>query len=138
MLTDQVAALIEERKQAKIAAADMTTLRIKKRIDCVDQMISSNELKMKRNRLDWTETQLAEVMDEPDSLKERRQDLQSLLAPTTKSEKKRVKEMIRRPITVDEFDEQFLLNCIESKNTGHGRRDDKVMYTGHRVKKKDF
>ena len=43
-----------------------------------------------------------------------------------------------RPITVDELDEQFLLNCIESKTTAHGRRHDQVMYTGHRVKKKDF
>ena len=121
-------------------------------------MISSNELKMERKRLDWTETQLAEIMDETDSLKERKQDLQSLLAPTTKSEKKRVKEMIRptqlnlinenriglrrkgsgRLITFDELDEQFLLNCIESKTTAHGRRYDQVMYTGHRVKKKDF
>ena len=69
MFTDQVVELIEEREQAKIA---------------------------KRKRLDWTETQLAEIMDETDSLKERKQDLQGLLAPTTKSEKKRVKEMIRR------------------------------------------
>ena len=144
MLTDQVVALIEEREQAKIAAADMTTLRIKKRIDCADEMISSNELKMKRKRLDWTDTQLAEIMDETDSLKERKQDLQGPLAPT---EKKQVKEMIRRtqlnlinenriglsrkgsgrPITVDELDEQFLLNCIESNTTAHGRRHDQVL-----------
>ena len=136
----------------------MTTLRIKKRIDCVDEMISSNELKMERKRLDWTETQFAEIMDETDSLKVRKQDLQSLLAPATKSEKKRVKEMIwrtqlnlinenriglhrkgsGRPITADELDEQFLLNCIESKTTAHGRRHDQVMYAGHRVKQKDF
>ena len=50
----------------------MTTLRIKKRIVCVDEMISSNELKMKRKRLDWTEAQLAEIMDEADYLKERK------------------------------------------------------------------
>ena len=49
MLTDQVVALIEEREQAKIAATEMTTLRIKKTIVCVDEMISSNELKMKKN-----------------------------------------------------------------------------------------
>ena len=67
MLTDQVFALIEQREQAKIAATDLTTLRIKKRID--------------------SETQLAEIMDETDSLKERKQDLQSLLAPTTKIRK---------------------------------------------------
>ena len=39
---------------------------------------------------------------------------------------------------MDEVDETFLLNCIESKTTAHGRRGDQVMYTGRRVKKRDF
>ena len=92
------------------------------------------------------------------TIKKRKQDLQSLLAPTTNSEKNRMKGMIRRKqlklinenriglhrqgggrlITVDELGEQLLLNCIESKITAHGRRQDQVMYTGHRVKKNDF
>ena len=43
-----------------------------------------------------------------------------------------------RPLTMDEVDETFLLNWIEPKTTAHGRRGDQVMYTGRRVKKKDF
>ena len=43
-----------------------------------------------------------------------------------------------RPITIDEIDEQFLLNCIESKNIAHGRRHNQIMSPCHRVKKKDF
>lgn len=43
-----------------------------------------------------------------------------------------------RPQKLDIEDEQFLLNCIESKSTAHGRRNDAVMYMNHRVKKKDF
>lgn len=43
-----------------------------------------------------------------------------------------------RPCGMDEEDERFLLQCIESKTTAHGRRTDTVMYSGQRVKKKDF
>ena len=43
-----------------------------------------------------------------------------------------------RPLSMNEVDETFLLNCIESKTTAHGRRGDQVMYTGRRVKKRDF
>ena len=43
-----------------------------------------------------------------------------------------------RPLSMDQSDEEFLLNCIETNTTAHGRRDDQVMYTGHRVKKRDF
>ena len=43
-----------------------------------------------------------------------------------------------RSLAMDSLDEQFVLNCIESKTTAHGRRQDQVMYTGKRVKKRDF
>ena len=43
-----------------------------------------------------------------------------------------------RPKELDETDERFVLECIESKSTAHGRRHDAVMYTGKRVKKRDF
>lgn len=39
---------------------------------------------------------------------------------------------------IDEEDEDFLLNCIESKATAHGRRHDSVLYLNHSVRKGDF
>ena len=48
------------------------------------------------------------------------------------------KRSMGRPLNMDEVDETFLLNCIESKTTAHGRRGNQVMYTGRRVKKRDF
>lgn len=39
---------------------------------------------------------------------------------------------------MDETDESFLVDCIMSKATAHGRRQDSVLYLNHRVKKKDF
>ena len=43
-----------------------------------------------------------------------------------------------RPLAMDESDENFLLQCSESKTTADGRRQDQVMYTGRRVNKRDF
>ena len=43
-----------------------------------------------------------------------------------------------RSLAMNDLDEQFVLNCIETKTTAHGRRQDQVMYTGRRVKKRDF
>ena len=39
---------------------------------------------------------------------------------------------------MDEDDEDMLLKCIEEKTTAHGRRGDKVMYSAHRVKTRNF
>ena len=50
----------------------------------------------------------------------------------------RRKKSMRRPRILDEIDERFILDCIENKSTAHGRRHDAVMYTNHRVKKRDF
>lgn len=38
---------------------------------------------------------------------------------------------------IDDEDEEFLLNCIETKTTAHGRRQDSVLYLNHAVRKSD-
>ncbi len=43
-----------------------------------------------------------------------------------------------RKTSMDEIDEQFLVESITEKATAHGRRHDSVMYLNHRVKKNDF
>ena len=84
--------------------------------------------------------------------------MEDLKNPMTKVRKTQLGQMIRRTQTklirdvrlgmrkkgsgrslaMDDLDEQFVLNCIETKTTAHGRRQDQVMYTGWRVKKRDF
>ena len=39
-----------------------------------------------------------------------------------------------RPLSMDETDEKYILQCIENKATAHGRRNDSAMYLNHRVK----
>ena len=43
-----------------------------------------------------------------------------------------------RPKILDDINERFGLECIETKSTAYGRRHDAVMFTGSRVKKRDF
>ena len=157
-LTEKVLEVLEERKNAKLAASFMVTLRLKSRMESIDSNINSKELILQRKTHDWTEHQLGELSDDITSLKEQKDDLEKLLNPSTKYERKRIGEMIQRtslrlikenriglrkkssgrPLSMDQLDEEFLLNCIETKATGHGRRGNQVMYTGHRVKKRDF
>ena len=48
------------------------------------------------------------------------------------------KKSMGSPLSMDEVDDTFLLNCIESKTTAHGRLGDQIMYTGRRVRKRDL
>ena len=43
-----------------------------------------------------------------------------------------------RPRLLNEEVEDFIAQCIEQKAASHGRRHDQVLYTGGRVKVKDF
>ena len=98
------------------------------------------------------------MSEEIDSLRERSDALESLKNPSTKYDIKRFNAMVNRasikliwekrrglrqkavgrPRGMDQEDEEFLLRCIESKTTTHGRQSDQVMYTKYRVKKKEF
>ena len=43
-----------------------------------------------------------------------------------------------RKMSMDEEDEKFLADCIAEKAAFHDRRKDSVLYTNHRVKKRDL
>ena len=158
ILTDKVLSIVNERKNAELAATDMVKLRLEEQIKNVDCRINQKEKMMKQKSLDWEKFQLEELGEEIDSLKERKKNLEDLKNPMTKVRKTQLGQMIRRTQTklirnvrlgmrkkgsgrslaMDDLDEQFVLNCIETKTTAHGRRQDQVMYTGRRVKKQDF
>ena len=104
----------------------------------------------------WNKTQLDELLKEHiEDLQDKKETflkllnsenekgLKEMMARKYKKEivEKRVgirKSSSGRPQQLDQEDEEFILNCIESKSRAHGRRSDAVMYTNHRVKKKDF
>ena len=106
----------------------------------------------------WTKPQLDDIQEDMQALKEHVGKLESVISCDSKSSKIKLKSMIRREqkklitknrtgirrlgagrhMSLDEEDEDFLLQCIDSKSTAHGRRHDAVMYLHHRVKKRDL
>ena len=48
------------------------------------------------------------------------------------------KDSTGRPLTLDDVDENFILQCIENKSTALGRRNNWVIYVGRCVTKHDF
>ena len=157
-LTENVVSIIEERNNAKMAAKDMVALRLKSKIERIEEKVALKEKQYSLKKDRWTKTQLDELEEEISDLKERGQSVRNLIKIETKQDKKRINQMVKRtqkqlieenrlglrksssgrPMSLDEEDEKFILNCIESKSTAHGRRHDAVMYLHHRVKKADF
>ena len=106
----------------------------------------------------WTEHHLGDLHNEIETLNVRKDDLHTIINPTSKSAKKKIGQMIHRtmrrlitenrlglrrktsgrPLGMDEIEENFILECIESKTTAHGRRQDVAMYANRRVKKGIF
>ena len=157
-LTEEVLDIIQERKNTKIAATDMVRLRLHSKLEKVKGLISSKQKQLDRMKSHWTEHQLDDLNNEIETLNVRKDDLHTIINPTSKSAKKKIGQMIHRtvrrlitenrlglrrkssgrPLGMDETDDNFILECIESKSTAHGRRQDLVMYTNRRVKKRDF
>ena len=128
------------------------------KIDTLDKAIKHKEALLRHKKLDFSDLQQDELLEETESLRERRNALEKLKNSSTKYDMKRFDQMVNRasiklirekrlglrkkavgrPRGMDEEDEEFLLRCIESKTTAHGRWSDQVMYTNHRVKKRDF
>ena len=67
-------------------------------------------------------------------LKQRKRLASSLIE---ENKVKRHKQSCGAPSLLD-CDDESLAKAIEDKSTAHGQRHDMVLYTNHRVKKKDF
>ena len=72
ILTDKVLSIVNERKNAELAATDMVKLRLEEQIKNVDCRINQKEKMIKQKSLDWEKFQLEELGEEIDSLKERK------------------------------------------------------------------
>ena len=78
ILTDKVLSIVNERKNAELAATDMVKLRLGEQIKDVDCRINQKEKMMKQKSLDWEKFQLEELGEEIDSLKERKKNWKTL------------------------------------------------------------
>ena len=157
-LTEEVMTISKERASAKVAAADMVNLRFRDKILKVEEKICTKQKKLDALRINLTQSQQEDLQDEIQILEEQRQNIIRLRDSQSKEDKQKKNQIIKRAQQqlineerlgmrklgggrkeqIDTEDENFLLHCIESKATAHGRRHDDVMYIGHRVKKKDL
>eukprot|EP00794_Sanderia_malayensis_P003753 gene3753-4275_t len=153
--TQSVLQAIEQRNEVESEAHSLVTKNLTSRADNISKRI--NNLNFKRNQKfkEWNDIQINEIESEIEDLMMQQDNLKKILEnnqckPMQKMIKRKKQQLIKdrriglpktrsgRPQMLDETDEQYILQCIESKATAHGRRHDNVMYMHHRVKKKDF
>ena len=157
-LTEEVLRIAQERENASIAAHDMVNLRLREKIKNLEEKISFKTKYLSVKCVNFTEDQQKDVEEEIQILQEQKESLEKLTRLNSLEDKQKINQMVRRTqqniikeerlglrrkgagrkAMLDSEDENFLLHCIETKSTAHGRRHDEVMYVGHRIKKKDF
>lgn len=147
-----------EVESAQVAAEDMLLLRLNERKDKIQEKINELEKKLQKDGNLLSEKRKADINIQKDALLERREYTESLQNQNTASSRKlftqarkrlatslieenrlkRRKQSCGAPALLDSDDEESIAKAIEEKSTAHGRRHDMVLYTNHRVKKKDF
>lgn len=148
----------EEVENAQVAAKDMILLRLIERNGKIQEKINEIDRKLQKDGDLLSEKRRADMIQQKEALLERKEHTESVKNQNTVSAKKhfvqqrkrlasslieenRVKKRkrsCRAPSLLDSDDEEAIAKAIEEKSTAHGRRHDMVLYTNHRVKKKDF
>ena len=151
--------MIQERKHAELAGADIVNLHLRKKEETPESEVEHFS-KLHRNKLSfWSKERPDELEDRIALMKDALNNLKKLRKPETKYEKQKLQQMImrqvkqlleinrvkRRQITnqgphqrIDSEVEEFVAKNIEDKATYHGRRHDIVMYVNQRVEKRDL
>ena len=156
--TDFVMDAVEEAWLLNNEAEAIVSQRLEGRMDNIHKEIGELKSKMGMNKFNLTSLQLDDLNDNLQTLVDREAELNDVKERKGKTNKLAFDRMLKRtinklikkrriglrkagcgrPLSMDENDEQFLVQSIESKTTAHGRRHDTVMYSGRRVKKRDF
>jgi len=148
----------QEVENAQLAAEDMIALRINERKSKIQEKLDEIDKRLEKDGDLLSEKRKADMLQQKEALMERKEHAESVQKQETASAKKsflqqrkrlasslieenRVKKRKRScgaPSLLDSEDEEAIAKAIEDKSTAHGRRHDIVLYTNHRVKKKDF
>lgn len=153
--TQSVLQAIEERNGVESEACSLVTNNLISRTENISKRMNTLNFKLNQKIRKWTDIQINEIKGQIEDLMMQQENLKNILEdnkckPMQKMIKRKKHQLIMarriglprsrsgRPQMLDETDEQYILQCIESKATAHGRRHDNVMYMSHRVKKKDF
>ena len=157
--TNEVRAAMQERNAIEREAIDIVKKSIRSKICRLENTIEEMRRKLLMKGNTWGKMQLDDLYQDLEDIQSRYTESKCMLDQIDRRIlPKNLRNIVRnainrlineqriglrkkssgRPVALDEIDEQFIHDCIESKSTAHGRRHDSVMYLNHRVKKKDF
>ncbi|XP_035690603.1 uncharacterized protein LOC118425678 [Branchiostoma floridae] len=149
---------LEEWENTKIAAYDMTDMRLRDRIKIFEERIKMTEHLIEQATGRCSAERVGDLQEQKDMLEESLENVRNLKGSKTPYYKQCFQQAVLRkanelakeqrikhrslgagPETkLDEEDEEWLTKCIEDKTTVHGRRHETVLYTHHRVKSRDL
>lgn len=150
-----------EWKDANIMAAAEVNKSLNEKKRKLQESIDEEKEKIEAKRGKWADSVISDMEEDLKEKTERIDNINVLLSNDhlTKRQEERVKQLRkrkavqlfaekrikRRKITnqgrqplLDSDDEDMIAKCIEDKATYHGRRQNLVMYTNRRVKKRDL
>lgn len=148
----------QEVENAQLAAEDMILLRINERKGKIQEKLNEIDKRLQKDGDLLSERRKADMIQQKDALLERMVHTESVQKQNTVSGNKsflrqrkrlasslieenrvkRRKQSCGAPSLLDSDDEESIAKAFEDKSTAHGRRHDMVLYTNHRVKKKEF
>ena len=151
----EVFGFIEKMEEIETEAKTIVEENIKKNLEKKESLVASKIAIVASKQDVWEVKQLEGMKDEIASLEDEVASLQELIDQQNSKRKERMIHRCKtnliqdrrlkmrklgsgRKQSMDAIDEKFLVDCIMSKATSHGRRHDSVLYLNHRVKKKDF
>lgn len=158
---DRIKNVADECENAITAAEDIVNLQLEEKINKSNDKLKSLQLTIDKYQNSVSHNQLpfvGDLMEEKNNLEVLIEEQQKLKTQKDSYHIQRFQQAVKRTAKslinenrvkrrrlgagpsekLDEEDEEFLLNCIESKATAHGRRHDSVLYLNHAVRKKNF
>ena len=156
--TIKMESIMEEVRNAKMAAEDMINLRLKDRIKKTLRDIEALDLQINERSGLLSEKRLKDILLQKDILEERINKNQKMVEKSDaysiqkfdQSSKRLASNLIKEnrykdrkigagaPSLLDSEDEEFIAKAIEDKSSAHGRRHDTTLYLHHRIKSRDL
>ena len=152
--SNQVAKVLDEIDNARIASNDIVRLRLKAKKEKWRKQLSPKQLLFERRKERWSDSKLTQLEIEISDLTQWLHEMESFDINTNKYHKRKFDQLVSRtqkqlieenrltkrtkssgrPAIIDEEIEDFVVKCISEKCVSHGRRQDTAMYSSVKVK----
>ncbi len=146
--TAEVLAVIQQKSGQNLNALQAINENLGNKLEHIRSTIKEKQNIIEKYNDHWPAERLDDLRDDLQVLATKETEIRSLLMQEDRISKRKVQQMTRRkanklsedqrlgrrklgggrPQMLNEENERFILECIESKTTAHGRRHDEVMY----------